>query len=158
MLIARLRANSGKPFFQYRFNFWQKITLSKNSAIIRCYSEVMTSPFYLVKLESFTLNVCQLELKKGCQPKLLFERFRVISNIVRRLIPAECRMHHQWSKGRPWNASFLPEICHALPRAGLQLYSLAIARRTLLWISSARGRRVQYSHGYTVDKKFCCYL
>ena len=85
MLIALLRANSGKPFFQYRFNFWQKITLSKNSAIIRCYSEVMTSPFYLVKLESFTLNVCQLELKKGCQPKLLFKRFRAISNIVRRL-------------------------------------------------------------------------
>ena len=84
MLIALLRANSGKPFFQYRFNFWQKITLSKNSAIIRCYSEVMTSPFYLVKLESFTLNVCQLELKKGCQPKLLFEHFGVISNIVRR--------------------------------------------------------------------------
>ena len=84
MLIALLRANSGKPFFQYRFNFWQKITLSKNSAIIRCYSEVMTSPFYLVKLESFTLKVCQLELKKGCQPKLLFERFGAISNIVRR--------------------------------------------------------------------------
>ena len=83
MLIALLRANSGKPFFQYRFNLWQKITLSKNSAIIRCYSEVMTSPFYLVKLESFTLKVCQLELKKGCQPKLLFERFGAISNIVR---------------------------------------------------------------------------
>ena len=85
MLIALLRANSGKPFFQYRFNFWQKITLSKNSAIIWCYSEVMTSPFYLVKLESFTLKVCQLELKKGCQPKLLFERFGAISNIVRPL-------------------------------------------------------------------------
>ena len=84
MLIALLRANSGKPFFQYRFNLWQKITLLKNSAIIRCYSEVMTSPFYLVKLESFTLKVCQLELKKGCQPKLLFERFGAISNIVRR--------------------------------------------------------------------------
>ena len=84
MLIALLRANSGKPFFQYRFNLWRKITLSKNSAIIRCYSEVMTSPFYLVKLESFTLKVCQLELKKGCQPKLLFERFGAISNIVRR--------------------------------------------------------------------------
>ena len=84
MLIALLRANSGNPFFQYRFNLWQKITLSKNSAIIWCYSEVMTSPFYLVKLESFTLSVCQLELKKGCQPKLLFERFGAISNIVRR--------------------------------------------------------------------------
>ena len=45
----------------------------------------MTSPFYLVKLESFTLKVCQLELKKGCQPKLLFERFGAISNIVRRM-------------------------------------------------------------------------
>ena len=43
----------------------------------------MTSPFYIVKLESFTLKVCQLELKKGCQLKLLFERFGAISNIVR---------------------------------------------------------------------------
>ena len=84
MLIAPFRASSCGPIFQYRLFYLLKFILSKNFEIIRCYSEVMTSPFYIVKLESFTLKVCQLELKKGCQPKLLFERFRAISNIVRR--------------------------------------------------------------------------
>ena len=84
MLIAPFCASSCGPIFQYRLIYPLKFILSKNFAIIWCYSEVMTSPFYIVKLESFTLKVCQLELKKGCQPKLLFERFGAISNIVRR--------------------------------------------------------------------------
>ena len=76
MLIALLRANSGKPFFQYKFNLWQKITLSKNSAIIRCYSEVMTSPFYIVKLESFTIEGMLTRAKKGLPTEVTFWTFQ----------------------------------------------------------------------------------
>ena len=76
MLIALLRANSGNPFFQYRFNLWQKITLSKNSAIIWCYSEVMTSPFYIVKLDSFTIEGMPTRAKKGLPTEVTFWTFR----------------------------------------------------------------------------------
>ena len=116
MLLPPFRASSCGPIFQYRLFYLLEFILSKNFEIIRCYSEVMTSPFYLVKLESFTLKVCQLELKKGCQPKLLFERFGAISNIVRRkdrqtymlkYLRRLCRFIEQ--------NIFFPETCFAYP-------------------------------------------
>ena len=61
--------------------------MSKNFAFICVYSEVMRGQFYIVKLESFTIEGLPTRAKKGCQPKLLFERFGAISNIVRRRAP-----------------------------------------------------------------------
>ena len=84
MLTAPFRASSCGPIFQYRSFYLLKFVLSKNFAIILCYSEVITSPFYQVKLESFTLEGMPTRAKKGCQPKLLFEHFGAIPNIVRR--------------------------------------------------------------------------
>ena len=76
MLIAPFRASSCGPIFQYRLFYLLKFILSKNFEIIRCYSEVMTSPFYIVKLESFTIEGMPTRSKNGLPTEVTFWTFR----------------------------------------------------------------------------------
>ena len=72
MLIAPFRASSSGSIFQYTLLYLLKFILSKNFAIIWCYSEVMTSPFYIVKLESFTIEGMPTRAKKGLPTEVTF--------------------------------------------------------------------------------------
>ena len=76
MLIAPFRASSCGPIFQYRLFYLLKFILFKNFEIIRCYSEVMKSPFYIVKSESFTIEGMPTRAKKGLPTKVTFWTFR----------------------------------------------------------------------------------